>query len=338
MGIFATTTGDFAAYGQPYLNGVKVAQKYFENAGVVTLNLTVRNTQDDPATNVTAMRDLSGNGIRYVLSYDGSPPSLAAAPVAQATSTLFMTGATSVDIPKAGSWVWQAPTQTAPIAAHGIVNVLKKFKARRVAIIEDNNDFGSGTATYLKPDLKAAGMAVVTEQRLDPTSSDYGSQVSQVVNAHPDAIAAATIDTSGAQFVKLLRAAGTTAPAVGPNAWVTDTFSKLDGGASGVYAVTDFLATGSGLSSIARKFISLYRSAYGSEPNTYAASGFDQVLLLVSAMQKAGSTDPTKVQQALGSIHVDGATGRDLHFDASRSIKKSALEVKLQGSTWVTAS
>jgi len=51
-----------------------------------------------------------------------------------------------------------------------------------------------------------------------------------------------------------------------------------------------------------KKFVAGYREAYGQGPiPTYAAYGYDGVMLLANAVSAAKSTDRKKVMQALGS-------------------------------------
>jgi branched-chain amino acid transport system substrate-binding protein len=337
VGIIATTTGDFAAYGQPYLNGVEAAVKYFQQQKSVNFSLEVRNGGNDPATNVTVVRNLSSSGIHFVLSYDGSPASLAAAAVAESSGTLFMTGATDTAIPKAGKWIFQAPTQTSAIAAKGMIAAVQRLHLHKIAIVADNDSYGVPLAAQVKAIGKKDGISVVTDQLINPTSTDYGAQVGFVVKARPQAVVFAAYGTpEGALFAKQARAAGVTVPFIGTNSWGSSSVLSLMGAAAAknVYAVLDFLPIPSSLTPIGKTFVTLYKKMYKSVPNTYAASGFDQVLMLETAMVNAKSTSPSLVRTALASVDVDGATGSNLHF-SGRSIQKSAIFAQASKGAWV---
>ena len=59
-----------------------------------------------------------------------------------------------------------------------------------------------------------------------------------------------------------------------------------------------------------RRFHDSYVSAYGKEPDKNSLQGYDAVMLLAGAMQKAGSAEPEKVAAALRAVQDwDGPAG-----------------------------
>jgi branched-chain amino acid transport system substrate-binding protein len=337
VGVIATTTGDFAQYGQPYFYGVQLAATHLKRRNEIDLQLTHRNTMNDPAENIAAIRDFASRGIRYVISYDGSPATLAAAPVAQANKVLLLSAATSIKVPEAGEWVWQGPTQTQPIAASGLVAAARARGLKRVAIMMDNNDYGVGTAKFVQSGTTDAGIGVVTVQAIDPRATDFTVQLNAVKAANPDGLIVVATLPGAALLVKQAReVAGLRVPILGPNSWVTKSFGELAGkAAEGAYAVTDFLPTADDSQSRIGQFTRAYREQQQTDANTFAAAGYDQVMLLFAAIQIAGgASDAAKVREAMSRVSLDGVTGTRLHFGPNRSIQKGLYTATWQGGGW----
>jgi len=70
---------------------------------------------------------------------------------------------------------------------------------------------------------------------------------------------------------------------------------------------------------------------YGSQPDTFAALGYDAARLLMSAIRQAGSVDLEAVRRALGDIHeFSGVTGTLRYPQGSRIPEKSVSVLQLQ--------
>ena len=74
-----------------------------------------------------------------------------------------------------------------------------------------------------------------------------------------------------------------------------------------------------------RQFVVSFRELYGKYPDTWAAQGYDAVMLLAAAMEKATSSNPQKIAQALRSMEWLGVTG--LHkFDENGDVDKPLIK------------
>lgn len=332
----AGLSGAFAQYGNPFVNGAQIAADYLKSQNKANLTLKIEDNKGDPATAVTNMRNDAAAGITFAVSYDPSPVALAVGPVVQRSSILYLTSAVAATVPDSGTFVFQGPDSTAGLVASNIIPRLQKLGAKTIAIAVDNNAFGTTTGDLIQAAAQAAGITVATYQKWGPTATDFAPQISNITNAHVDAVASTSVAATGALFVKQARAAGLAVPMIAGSGWDSPQFFQLAGNSvTDVYAVTDFVPTGT--TPIISKFVALYNAKYGKDPDTNAASGFDAVLIEASAMIQAQSVTADAVRTAMATIKVDGVTGTGLHFDSRRSIQKNDIIVTASNGNWVQA-
>ncbi|MDR2897630.1 MAG: ABC transporter substrate-binding protein, partial [Spirochaetaceae bacterium] len=75
-------------------------------------------------------------------------------------------------------------------------------------------------------------------------------------------------------------------------------------------------------------FVTSYRNAYGSDPVSFAALGYDAMNMLKDAIVRAGSADSAAVRDALMQTNGSYVTG-NLTFDAKRNPIKSAVMMEI---------
>jgi branched-chain amino acid transport system substrate-binding protein len=336
LGLFVTSTGDYAQYGRPYERGVRVAADYLRDQGRLDADFEVRNTNNSPTENVAGVRDLAAKKIDMILTYDGSLSTIAAGPVAQRSKVLLFAGASSIKITAAGDWVWQAPTPTQPLAGTGITALLKKLGAKRIGLVESNDEYGAGTAEYIRKEAANAGIEIAKSVKFSDTDTDIAPQVRAIRDANVDAVAVASLMRGGALFTKQGRENGITKPLVAPNSWVSADYLNLAGSAArDVYATADFIPDPAQNEALGKEFITRYEKRWNESPNAFAADGFDQLLMLAQAIKAAGSTKGSDVRAAMQKVQIDGVTGRGLHFGDDRSIRKDTLQAVVRDGKWV---
>src|SRR6202012_643566 len=114
-------------------------------------------------------------------------------------------------------------------------------------------------------------------------------------------------------FARQLRQLGVTSPWVGSPTTGNVSAIKLAGPTLyGTYGVADYAEDSSEAS---KTFGKAYRDAYKTAPDLQSAWPFDAVTVLSAAINKAGSTDPGKIREAILSLKkFPGAEG-EYNFD-----------------------
>src|SRR5205807_9942291 len=75
------------------------------------------------------------------------------------------------------------------VQAAGVTNyVVKALKAKKVASINDNSDYGKGLWDGVIKGLAAQGVQNVLSDAIDPKATDYSAAVNKVKAAKPDVV------------------------------------------------------------------------------------------------------------------------------------------------------
>jgi branched-chain amino acid transport system substrate-binding protein len=141
--------------------------------------------------------------------------------------------------------------------------------------------------------VKSDGGSVVDREAIDPKASDYSSTVNKVTAAAPDALFYGGYYNEAAKFVKQLRDGGFNGKFVSGDGTLDQKFIDGAGAAAeGAYlSCTCVLATASTDATV-QKFINDYKSAWGADPATYSAEGFDAATAFIKAVQAGKTTGP----------------------------------------------
>ncbi len=72
-----------------------------------------------------------------------------------------------------------------------------------------------------------------------------------------------------------------------------------------------------------------FRAKYNMEPETFSVTGYDGYMLLLDAIERAGSVDPEKIREALLKTSFTGARGVT-EFDADHNgiLAVPVIEIK----------
>lgn len=182
------------------------------------------------------------------------------------------------------------------------------------AVLQDNSsDYGQNLASQFEEDY--SGDVVIKESFLSG-DTDFSSILNNVKAQDPDVLFIAGYYPEGGAIVKQAREMGIDAAILGPNGLGNDEFINL----AGAENVTDFyyatiFVTGEYGSDTANEFAEKYRAEFDTEPDLFSAGGYDAASLAADAIDRAGSTDPQAIRDALEETQdFEGVTG-NISFD-----------------------
>ena len=126
------------------------------------------------------------------------------------------------------------------------------------------------------------------------------------------------------------RGLGLTATLLGGDGWDSPKLAEIGGAAiegsyfSNHYSVDDPAPA-------VRSFVEAYKTAFGAEPDSIAATSYDAARLIADAIRRAGSTEGKRVRDALASTKdFPGVTG-SITMDADRNPTKLPVILKVEG-------
>ena len=173
-------------------------------------------------------------------------------------------------------------------------------KTDTVALVHDNTEYGSSVANVITTVFKEKGMAAPLDVAYPANATDIQSQVLQLKDKKPDVVLMVTYTSDAILFAKTMQAQDYKPPMLlADDAGYSDpSFLKAVGKISqGTFNRSSWSLgpPGSPTAIIAK----MYKEKSGDDIDDTAARQMTGFFTLVEAIDRAGSTDPAKIQAAL---------------------------------------
>lgn len=179
-------------------------------------------------------------------------------------------------------------------------NWSKSLGAQKVYILDDQELYGKGIADVYEKTAGEIGLEVVGREGINAKASDYRALMNKIKSLEPDLIYFGGITQNNAgQLIKDMRNVGMTeVKFMGPDGTFEQALIDAAGqDAEGVYAtfggVPPKELTGKG-----KEFYDAYRTKFNSEPEPYAAYGYEAAKVAISAIDKVCEPDRDAIRQA----------------------------------------
>jgi branched-chain amino acid transport system substrate-binding protein len=193
-------------------------------------------------------------------------------------------------------------------------NWAKSLGVKKVYILHDQELYGKGLADIFEASAKKQGIEILGNNGIDSKASDYKAVMNGIKDKAPDLIYfGGTTQTNAGQLIKDMRNVGMTADKVkfmGPDG----TFEQalIDAGgkdAEGVYATFGGVPARE-LKGTGQKWYESYKKQYKSEPEAYAAYGYESAKVIVDAINKVCKNDREAIRDAvLNTKNFNGVLG-----------------------------
>lgn len=311
LAFMGAQTGPNAQLGINISDGAKLAiSQHNAKSGVKKVTLKIYDTQGDPTQASTQAKKVVQDQDIGVIGPAFSGESKTALPILEAAKIPNISpSATAVALAQNGYKYWHRVLANDDVQGPGDADfVAKTLKAKKVAVIDDQSEYGKGLGDAVRTQLKKDGVTVAPSGTLDPNGSDYSSTVNSIKSANPDVIYFAGYYSAAAKLVKQLRDAGVTATFMSGDGSLDQ---KLPDGAGkaangALLSCTCSSAVGSTDPNV-QKFEAAYKSAYKTEPATYSAEGYDAANIFLMAID-AGKTTPSAINSYLTTVDYNGVS------------------------------
>jgi len=203
---------------------------------------------------------------------------------------------------------------------------VKEVKAKAIAIIDDKTAYGEGVANEFQKAVKAAGGKIVGREYTTDKATDFNAVLTKLKGAKPDLVFFGGMDAVAGPMLRQMKQLGINAKFMGGDGICTAELAKLAGDAMADGQVV--CAEAGGVEGPHAKamdeFKAKFKAKFNMDVQIYAPYVYDATMAMVSAMQKANSTDPKKYLPSLAAIKYEGVTGT-ISFDPKGDIKNGAL-------------
>jgi branched-chain amino acid transport system substrate-binding protein len=245
------------------------------------------------------------DNVAAVVGFTDSDSVLAAGPVVQEAGIPFITaGATSPLLPEqVGDLFFMACFGDNVQAAAAAEYAFENFGDTAYLLTDEGVEYTTLLAAYFKARFEELGGTIVLEDAYADDATDFSTQITKIraLEEQPAFYFISAMPYNVGPVVKQLREAGLDGPVVGGDGYDTpDLVSVAGDAANNVFFTTHALMDDEIGTEAIQEFIAAYDEAYGHPPeNAFAALGYDAMLLLADAIERAGSTDAADIQAAL---------------------------------------
>lgn len=317
IGVFNCLSGPNSFGGQLELEGTRMAHKEYPEALGKKIELFVVDNKSDISESANAVALLvERDKVSAVIGCNGSSFAMAGSEVAEkAGIPMMVTSATSPLVTQNKNYCFRACFTDTYQAAGAATYARYNLELRKAALLIDTTkDYSIGLAAYFKREFLRLGGEIVAEVRYQAGEADMAPQIAEIAAAQPD-IVFLPVDnvTEGIFILNQARESGAAVRFMcGDGVDDPEIASLGEGVAEGlIYTTFAYHPSMQGMNPVAKKFTDLWKEAYPDKaPNSNAALGYDAYILLLGAIERAGSTDPEAVRQALAETrNVPTATG-----------------------------
>jgi branched-chain amino acid transport system substrate-binding protein len=182
--------------------------------------------------------------------------------------------------------------------------IADKVKARSLAVIYANNDFGKGGLDALKKALEGTSTTVGAEISTEPGQLDFSAAVLKARQSDAGAVFVYTNEEESARALRELRKQGWTKPIIGETTLVGQKVIELAGEAANGAIAHVGLTVDAPVPAI-RAFRAKFEREYKAISDHNGMKGYSGVYMLMAAIEKAGKLDRKAVAAALHGIKVN---------------------------------
>ena len=316
IGMVNPLSGDAATYGLSHKNGVELAREEINKAGGVKgqqLDILFHDDAGDPKQAAAGAQKFADQ--KDVIAIFGSALSsntLAMVPItAKAKLPHSVVSSSTPKLSGMSPYFFRMAVQDAQIGILMGDLMALKLNAKNVAILYPNNDFGKGLAAVVESQLKKQNTTVTSSQAYLATDKDFSALLTMIKSQGIDALAVCGTYTDGGLITKQAGELGLTVPIVSGPGFYSPRFIDIAGkNAERAIFLNAFVSTNP--EPTVQSFVKKYKEKYGAAPDTFAALGYDQMYVLVKAIEKAGEKGPItreNVRDALVVTNYKGITG-----------------------------
>ncbi|MDI6692703.1 MAG: ABC transporter substrate-binding protein [Anaerosomatales bacterium] len=181
-------------------------------------------------------------------------------------------------------------------------------------ITDDFIDYTKSLSRYFIVRFKELGGKVIFEDTYTQGQADASAQLARIkaLKEKPDFIYISSYQPDLALIIRTLRESGVTQPVVGGDSYDDPSLFEALGSKYGsdiIYDTHGFLSDEANPKY--SEFAAAYKKKFGSDPDAvWIMPGYDVVMVLAQAMEKAGTTDGAAVAKAMEDMTFDCLTGK----------------------------
>ena len=185
-----------------------------------------------------------------------------------------------------------------------IANYLRDgVKAKSIAVVFVNNDFGKGGRDAIAKELAARNIKVAAEVSTEQGQADFAADVIKVKGANADAVFVYLNEEESARFLREAKKQGLAKPLIGETTLLGQKVIELAGDAANGVKGHVGLTVDAPIPAI-QEFGKKYEAKYKSKPDHNGVKGYIAPYMIKAAAEKAGKLDGKSIAAALHGMTI----------------------------------
>jgi branched-chain amino acid transport system substrate-binding protein len=310
IAVIQELSGTGATAGTNFKNGVELAIKEINAAGGILgqkLEATVEDTQSNPGIAKGLALKAVDDGAFAVFGPTFSGSMVVSMTQTRSAEVPNFTGAEAAALTQQGNpYIFRTSltqTNSMPKVARYIAGTLK---AKSVAVIFVNNDFGKGGRDAFVKAADAAGLKVAADISTEAGLIDFSAPVLKAKRSNADAVFVYTNEEESARCLRELRKQAVTKPIIGETTLTGQRVIELAGAAANGALAHVGLTAEAPIPAV-REFRAKFEKAYKYIPDHNGIKGYTSVYFLKVGIETAGKLNRVAVAKALHGLKIRAA-------------------------------
>jgi len=337
IGEVSSMTGSEASFGVSTHKGIEFAINEINASGGIKgkkLTLTTMDDQGKPDEAANAITKLiTQNKVSAVIGEVASSRSLAMAPIAQNHKIpMISPSSTNPKVTQQGEYIFRVcfidPFQGAVMAQFAF----DALKVRKAAILRDvKSDYSMGLADFFEKVFKGQGGEIIADVSYSGGDIDFKSQLTKIraeiaekSKGQTSVIFIPGYYTEVGLIARQARELGINEVLLGGDGWDSQKLKEIGGTAiDGSYFSNHYSPENKAPNIV--KFTGKFKEVYHEVPDGLAAMGYDSIMVLADALNRAKTFNPTDIRDAIAQTKdLQGVTDK-ITIDQDRNAVKSAV-------------
>jgi len=329
-------SGTGATSGTNFNDGVKLAVKEINAAGGILgrkVEYTWGDTQSQPQIAKALAVKAIDDGAYVVMGPVFSGSIIVSMAETRRAGIPNFTGGEAAGITQQGNPYIFRTSFTQSTAMPKVARYIKNgVKAKNVAVMWVNNEFGKGGRDAIAKALEAEGIKVTVDISTDPGQLDFSGAVLKAKQANADALFVYTNEEESARALRELRKQGYDKPVVGETVLTSQKVIELAGEAANG-AVAHVGLTADAPSAGIRAFAEKFQKENGYKSDHNGLKGYTGMYIVKAVTEKIGKADPKAFAAAMKGIKLTTKEYpgilMDVSFDQNGDLDRESFLTKV---------
>jgi branched-chain amino acid transport system substrate-binding protein len=352
IGAIVSTSGPASPLGEPERNTMQLLERQINEAGGVLgrpLKIVILDDQSNAKEAVTAAnRLLQQDKAVAIIAASASATTLAVKPITAKAGVpqIAMAASNAITDEAPNEWMFRVAPKDDLAVNRALEYIAEELGASKMVVLYDENAFGSSGLAEIEASGPGLGLEIVAKESYKTEETDLTAQLTKLKGSDAEVLVVWGTNPGPAVAAKNLKQLAWDVPYVGSHGIANLKFIELAGdSAEGVvFPSTKILfpesITDARQKALIETFVADYTESFGEAPNHFAAHGWDAVMLLVEAIETAGSTEAAAIRDALNGITdfagADGIFNYSTDDHDGLSVE-DLIMVRIENGRWVLA-